>query len=136
MERPPGPPLGSATQSTGRPMMDTPTTTRPQPPNAGTVRRIPSLQHMPSNGSMSTQIPISAAQVVSLAKEAMRNALEENQTKAGGTTGMTNELKPGITIDMSHKNIQRFPDEVVDIIKTELERYAPYVKPSPHDTDK
>lgn len=53
----------------------------------------------------------------------MQNALEENQTKSGGTAGITNELKPGITIDMSHKNIQRFPEEVVDIIKSELERY-------------
>jgi hypothetical protein len=78
---------------------------------------------MPSDGSMFAPNPTSTAQVVALAKEAMQNALEEHQTKSGGTAGITNELKPGITIDMSHKNIQRFPEEVVDIIKSELERY-------------
>lgn len=111
--------------------MDSPATT--SLPNTGTVRQMTSLQQMPSNSLVSTQIPISAAEVVLLAKEAMRNALEENQSKAGGTTGMTNELKPGITIDMSQKNIERFPEEVVDIIKSELERYARYAEASPHD---
>ena len=77
---------------------------------------------MPSDGSMFVSNPTSTAQVVALAREAMQNALEENQTKSGATAGITNELKPGITIDMSHKNIQRFPEEVVDIIKSELER--------------
>jgi hypothetical protein len=72
---------------------------------------------------MPAQIPISASQVVALARDAMKNALEENQSKAGETSGMSNELKPGVTIDLSHKNIQRFPEEVIDIIKTELERY-------------
>lgn len=122
MERPAGPPMGSATQSSGR-ATDGPANTRQPPPNSDTMRKIPSLQRMPSDGSMFASNPTSTAQVVALAKEAMQNALEENQTKSGGTAGITNELKPGITIDMSHKNIQRFPEEVVDIIKSELERY-------------
>jgi hypothetical protein len=122
MDRPAGPPLGAATQSTGR-ATDASGSTRPPPPSSGTMRRMPSLQRMPSDSSMLPTIPTSTAQVVLLAKEAMQNALEENQTKSGGTAGITNELKPGITIDMSHKNIQRFPEEVVDIIKSELERY-------------
>ncbi|KFY61848.1 hypothetical protein V496_04834, partial [Pseudogymnoascus sp. VKM F-4515 (FW-2607)] len=123
MERPAGPPLGAATQSSGW-ATDGPASTRQPPPNSDTMRRMPSLQRMPSDGSMFTSNPTSTAQVVALAKEAMRNALEENQTKSGGTAGITNELKPGITIDLSHKNIQRFPEEVVDIIKSELERLA------------
>jgi hypothetical protein len=61
--------------------------------------------------------------VVALAREAMKNALDENQTKAAEASGVSNELKPGVTIDLSHKQIQRFPEEVVDIIKNELERY-------------
>lgn len=122
MERPAGPPMGSATQSSGR-ATDGPANTRQPLPNSDTMRKIPSLQRMPSDGSMFASNPTSTAQVVALAKEAMQNALEENQTKSGGTAGITNELKPGITIDMSHKNIQRFPEEVVDIIKSELERY-------------
>lgn len=129
MERSAGPPLGAATQSTGR-AIDASINNRPPPSSSGTMRRIPSLQQMPSDGPMLPTIPTSTAQVVLLAKEAMQNALEENQTKSGGTTGITNELKPGITIDMSHKNIQRFPEEVVDIIKSELERYFSALKTS------
>ena len=67
---------------------------------------------------------MTAGQVVALAKAAMRNALYENETKAAEASGVSSDLKPGITIDLSHKQIQRFPEEVVDIIKHELERYC------------
>jgi hypothetical protein len=122
MERPSGP-LGTATQSTGRPLDSN---GFPRPPPLNTVRRLPNattVRHAASNSSLSSQIPISAAQVVALAREAMKNALDENQTKAAEASGVSNELKPGVTIDLSHKQIQRFPEEVVDIIKNELERY-------------
>lgn len=67
---------------------------------------------------------------MALAREAMRNALDENQTKTADVNGV--ELRTGVTIDLSHKRIQTFPDEVVDIIKTELERYAEFpVNPIP-----
>jgi len=123
MERPTGPPLGAATQSTGRPMGDN-GIHRPAPLN--TIRRIPQngiIRHAASSSSLSAGPPISAGQVIALAKEAMKNALYENETKAAEASGVSNELKPGITIDLSHKQIQRFPEEVVDIIKHELERY-------------
>lgn len=122
MERPTGPPLGAATQSTGRPMIDN---RIPRQPPSNTIRRIPqnAIRHAASSSSLSTSPPISAGQVVALAKEAMKAALYENETKAAEASGVSNELKPGITIDLSHKQIQRIPDEVVDIIKHELERY-------------
>jgi hypothetical protein len=115
-------PLGAATQSTGRPMLEYGAYNRAGLSN--TARKSPNtlIHPVASNSSLSTQVPISAAQVITLAQEAMRNALEENQTKAAEASGVSNELKPGVTIDLSHKNIQRFPDEVVDIIKSELER--------------
>lgn len=51
----------------------------------------------------------------------MRNALEsENQVAEVGAVGAN--LKPGVTVDLSRKNIQRIPEEVVDILKNELER--------------
>lgn len=119
-ERPSGP-LGMATQSTGRMIVDN-GIQRPAPLSA--VRRNPptSVRHATSNSSLSTQVPISASQVVALAQEAMRNAIEENQSKAAEASGVTTELKPRVTIDLSHKQIQKFPEEVIDIIKTELER--------------
>lgn len=97
-----------------------------------TARRIPNtVRHAASTSSLSTQAPTSAGQVIALAREAMKNALEENQTKAAEASAVSNELKPGVTIDLSHKNIHRFPDEVVDIIKNELERYTPFVRHLP-----
>jgi hypothetical protein len=101
----------------------------PRPAPLNTARKIlnpsnPTIKHAASSSSLSAQIPISAGQVIALAREAMKVALEENQTKAAEASGVSNELKPGVTIDLSHKQIQRFPDEVVDIIKSELERYA------------
>ncbi|KAJ3520721.1 hypothetical protein NM208_g13596 [Fusarium decemcellulare] len=64
---------------------------------------------------------MSSAQVINLAREAMRNALEsENKAAEAGAVGTG--LKTGVTIDLSRKGIQKLPEEVVDIVKGELER--------------
>jgi hypothetical protein len=125
MERSTGP-LGAATQSTGRPMVDNGPLNRQALSNTARRAPNPTVHLVPSNTSLSAQTPITASQVIDLAKEAMKNALEENETKAAEASGVSNELKPGVTIDLSHKNIHNFPDEVVDIIKNELERYGPH----------
>jgi len=52
----------------------------------------------------------------------MNNALMDNESQAAEASGVSNELKPGITIDLSRRNIQELPEGVVDIIKHELER--------------
>lgn len=54
----------------------------------------------------------------------MRVALNESETQTADASGVSNDLRPGLTIDLSRKNIQTLPDEVVDIIQNELERYA------------
>jgi len=59
-----------------------------------------------------------------MAREAMRVALNESETQTADASGVSNDLRPGLTIDLSRKNIQTLPDEVVDIIQNELERYA------------
>lgn len=64
----------------------------------------------------------SAQAVVNLAREAMKAALQDNESQAAEASGVSNRLKPGVTIDLSRQNIQYLPDEVVDIIKNELER--------------
>ncbi|KAH0543838.1 hypothetical protein FGG08_001877 [Glutinoglossum americanum] len=72
-----------------------------------------------------TQPGISASQVVVLAEEAMKAAREETQRSvAGGDAVVNGDLKPGVTIDLGHKYIARIPDEMVDIIKDEIERLA------------
>ncbi|KAI9734763.1 MAG: RAM signaling network component [Claussenomyces sp. TS43310] len=122
MERPSG--MHAGTHSSGRPSVDNNGVAH-RANVSNTVRRGPMTTAPQESGvPSSTQIPISAGQVIALAREAMHNALEENQKKAAETSGVSNELKPGVTIDLSNKNIHKFPDEVVDIIKVELERLA------------
>ncbi|OTB04202.1 hypothetical protein M426DRAFT_58942 [Hypoxylon sp. CI-4A] len=77
-----------------------------------------------SNSMLSATAPLSTNQVINLAREAMNSALRENENQAAEASGVSTELKPGVTIDLSRKNIQALPDEVVDIIKNELERLA------------
>ncbi|KAF8855096.1 hypothetical protein BDZ45DRAFT_596161 [Acephala macrosclerotiorum] len=116
MERPSGP-LGAATQSS-RPMVDN---GMPRAAPLNTARRIPNaVRHAQSSSSLSKQKSLSAAEVIALAREAMKVAVDEHAevVKAEGLN------VPGVTIDLSHKLIQIFPEEVVDIIKNELERFA------------
>lgn len=99
---------------------------RPVPNSAATSNGppppppIPSLRSVPSSSSLSAA-GMSAAQVISLAREAMQNAIEtESQAADPGAVGTG--LRTGVTIDLSRKGIQKLPDEVVDIVKGELER--------------
>ncbi|KAI8630983.1 RAM signaling pathway protein [Xylariaceae sp. FL1651] len=77
-----------------------------------------------SGATLSASTPMSSAQVINRAREAMKAALQDNESQAAEASGVSNELKPGVTIDLSRLNIQSLPDEVVDIIKNELERLA------------
>ncbi|KAK4455772.1 leucine-rich repeat-containing protein sog2 [Podospora aff. communis PSN243] len=85
---------------------------------------VPSLRKTRSNSSLSAATaPPSSSQVLALAREAMRIA-HENEAKAAQASGVGDTLKPGLTIDLSRKKIEVLPDEIVDIIKDELERLA------------
>lgn len=129
MDRLNGPPLGAAIMSSGRPKFENgmpgPVAgSGPRPQNLSASRRGPMGRHAQSNSALSSKLPLSQGQVIALAREYMNKALEENIVKATESSAVSNELKPGVTIDLSHKRIQRFPEEVVDIIKVELERLA------------
>jgi D-aminopeptidase len=96
-----------------------------------TTRQIPqTVQHAASNSSLSANMALPSSQVVSLIRSAMKAALDDEQTKSADVNGV--ELRTGITIDLSYKNIHTFPDEVVDIIKTELERYVQALRLQKH----
>ncbi|KAL2157050.1 hypothetical protein VTH06DRAFT_7519, partial [Thermothelomyces fergusii] len=84
---------------------------------------VPSLRDVPSSSNLSAGQPISPSQVLALAREAMR-AAHENEAKAAEASGVSNTLRPGLTIDLSRKKIQVLPEEIVDVIKDELERLA------------
>ena len=82
------------------------------------------LRNVPSNPNLSVGAPITTSQVIAIAREAMWKALDENQTQAAEASAVSTDLKPGLTINLSHKNIRELPDEVVDEIKHELERWV------------
>ncbi|KYK61214.1 RAM signaling pathway, SOG2 [Drechmeria coniospora] len=104
---------------------------RPVPNSAATSNGpSPILSHRDaqSNASLSASSAshsIAPSQVIALAREAMQHAIENEKGQAAevGAVG-TPGLRSGVTIDLSRKNIQRLPEEVVDIVKEELERLA------------
>lgn len=95
--------------------------------SSNTVRRLPNpaLRHEGSTSSLTVPTVNAATteQIISVARDLMDSALEENKSKAAETSEVSNTLKPGVTLDFSHKGIQKeFPEQVIDIIKVELER--------------
>ncbi|CAM1504769.1 Fc.00g023600.m01.CDS01 [Cosmosporella sp. VM-42] len=122
--------VGSASQPpAARGLPDNPASGRRPVPNSAATSNgpppppppIPSLRNVPSNSSLSASSTMSASQIINLAREAMRNALQtENQAAEANAVGTG--LKTGVTIDLSRKNITKLPEEVVDIVKGELER--------------
>ena len=140
MDRPLGP-LGVATQSTGpvRGLPDNPASMRrpvpagPPPNLLGSqvppVPPIPNIRNVPPPNPQ----PAYAARVLALARQAMQKALQENEAQAQSAEGgvVSSDLKTGVTIDLSRKNIRELPEEIVDVIKDELERldcYCPWMQ--------
>ncbi|KAI1433229.1 RAM signaling pathway protein [Xylaria sp. CBS 124048] len=75
-----------------------------------------------SGASLSALPSMSSSQVINLVQEKMKAALWENEHRVAEASSVSNELKPGVAIDLSQLKIQHLPNEVVDIIKNELER--------------
>ena len=68
--------------------------------------------------------PISDDEVVALTKAAFEHSRQDiNHRAAAETPRELQQQQPGITIDLGHKNIARLPDEVIDVIRAEIERY-------------
>lgn len=64
------------------------------------------------------------SEVVALAREAIAASREETRRSADDD-GVPKELQqPGVTIDLGHKNVHNLPEDVVDIIKDDIERYV------------
>ena len=59
--------------------------------------------------------------VIALARAAIEASRDEIRRGRDGVDAVDLQ-QPGVTVDLGHKNIIRLPDEVVDIIKDEIER--------------
>jgi hypothetical protein len=114
MERSMGIPMGAATLSTGRSMGENGMSRAP----LNTARRIPPSNYSRRNGPSNGLPSLTKAQVIELVYREMNKARDEDRkaTEANG-------ISSGVTVDLSHKQIEELPEEVVDIIKNDLERY-------------
>jgi Leucine-rich repeat (LRR) protein len=68
--------------------------------------------------------PISDEQVVALAKKAFEQSRSDISGRAAEAPHELQQQQPGITIDLGHMRIARLPDEVIDVIRAEIERLA------------
>ena len=83
-------------------------------------------QHQKSRaGTVPPAIPLSPGQVLAIVREARKKALPGDDSR-GVADLDADGLKPGITItlDLIAKNIPTLPDEVVEILRNGVERYA------------
>ncbi|KAF2178082.1 hypothetical protein K469DRAFT_600717 [Zopfia rhizophila CBS 207.26] len=78
--------------------------------------------------SNDTATPVSDDEVVALARAEIEKSRQDiNQRAVADTPAAPRELQqqpPGITIDLGHSKIARLPDEVIDVIRAEIERLA------------
>lgn len=123
-------PPALALQQGGRGLPENPSQGRRPVPNsaatsngpAPTLPPVPSQRgSLASSGSSTNNSHMPPAQVISLVSEGMRNALE-TESQAAEANAVGTAIKPGVTLDLSRKNIQKLPEEVVDLMKHELER--------------
>ncbi|KAF1960201.1 cell morphogenesis protein-like protein Sog2 [Byssothecium circinans] len=75
---------------------------------------------------MSNDQVLSDEEVVALARAAFSQSRQDITHRAQADAGAREQLQqqPGITIDLGHKGIARLPDEVIDVIRVEIERLA------------
>ncbi|KAF2742414.1 hypothetical protein M011DRAFT_412755 [Sporormia fimetaria CBS 119925] len=70
---------------------------------------------------------ISDREVVALAKQILQHSredIERSQQSPRDANAHQRQQQPGITVDLGYKKIQRLPEEVIDVIRAEIERLA------------
>jgi len=72
-------------------------------------------------GASGTDQQPSDDEVIAVAREAIEASREDIRRGRDGILS-TDLQQPGVTVDLAHMNIVRLPDEVIDIIKQEIER--------------
>jgi hypothetical protein len=81
-----------------------------------------------------SQSQLSPEDIIFLAREAIESSRDE--VRRSGEGAVSTELQqPGVTVDLGHKNITRLPEEVIDIIKDEIERFVLTPMPSASASD-
>jgi hypothetical protein len=74
------------------------------------------------------KVQLSSEEIISIAREAIareasRDIVRRNAQPLPADTQQTGLARPGVTLDLGHKKLVNLPDEIIDIIKDEIERY-------------
>lgn len=77
-----------------------------------------------SSRSTSGSKILSHEDTIELARHAVESGIQDTKRSLAGSEAVTDVVKPKLTIDLGHSHISRIPDQVVDIIKDEVERYV------------
>ncbi|KAJ5570952.1 hypothetical protein N7535_004612 [Penicillium sp. DV-2018c] len=79
-------------------------------------------------GGVSKQQPtvktLSPEETIELARQAVELGIQETKRSLAGSEAVTDVVKPKLTIDLGHSHIARIPEQVVDLIKDEVERLS------------
>ena len=68
---------------------------------------------------------MSSYETVNLVRSAVDNARQGMQQSLEGSERVGEAVKLKLTVDLGHKGIEMLPEEVVQILKRDVERYAP-----------
>lgn len=66
--------------------------------------------------------PLTPEETIELARNAVDSGIQDTKRSLAGSEAVTDVVKPKLTIDLGHSNINRIPEPVVDLIKDEVER--------------
>ena len=102
----------------------TETSSQPTPPGMNQEPLNPPREAAPNQ---TNRPPVAARlltqeETMDLARRAVDNGLRETKRSLAGSEGVSDAVKPKLTIDLGYSNIVRIPEPVVDIIKDEVER--------------
>lgn len=83
---------------------------------------------MQYEGSIQTSLEetlpaVSRYDTTDLFRDAVKTARLRIQQSLVGSERVGEAVRPKLTIDLSHKSIESIPDEVVDLLKKDVERY-------------
>ncbi len=67
---------------------------------------------------------VSRYEAIGLFQEAVETARLGMQLSLAGSEKVGEVIKPKLTVDLSHKSIEEVPDDIVDLLKKDVERYS------------
>lgn len=88
---------------------DTSLTDTPTPDDASTAARL---------------APLTPEETLELFRQKVTDAHQDTQNALAGSEGVSEVVRPKLTLDLGHSNIARLPENVVDLIKAEVERLS------------